>query len=47
MIDTELKEYPPIVSLNGASSSILDFVLVDVGTYSGSEVLYYAEPVEL
>jgi len=47
MIDTELKEYPPFVSDNGASSSVLDFSLVEVGTYSGSELLYYEEPLEL
>jgi len=42
-----MKEYPPLVSAAGASSSVIDFALVEVGVYSGSEITYYDEPREL
>ena len=47
IIDTELKEYPKVTSTTGASSSVLDFKLLEVGTYTGSEISYHSEPKEL
>ena len=47
IIDTELKEYPPLVSATGASSAVVDFYMVEVGYYTGSEIQYYTEPIEL
>ena len=47
VIDTEMKEYPPFVSATGASSAVVDFAIHEVGFYTGSEVQYLTNPVEL
>ena len=47
IIDTELKEYPPVVSDDGISSAVIDFTIIEVGKYYGSDVQYLNEPNEL
>ena len=47
VLDWELLEYPPIVSDSGASSAVIDFTIMEAGTYTGSEIQYLNKPKEL
>ena len=47
LIDVELLEYPPIVSDSGASSAVIDFTIIEAGTYTGSEIQYLNSAKEL
>jgi len=42
-----LTEYPKLLSDTGASSSVLDFTMVEVGYYTGSDLVYHDNPIEL